>query len=65
MDKQLAAAYAAYIDKHGREPDYLKTDQAHYYQIEACCHTDYDTGTDTRYQGALLMVAEIDGWIFE
>lgn len=65
MEKQLAAAYAAYTGEHGREPVYLKTNQLHYHEIEQYCHTDYATGTDTRYQSALLMVADVDGWLFE
>lgn len=47
MEKQLQAAYAAFVEKHGREPVYLKTNQLHYPAIEPFCHTDYATGTDT------------------
>lgn len=65
MEKQLQAAYAAFVEKHGREPVYLKTNQLHYPAIEPFCHTDYATGTDTRYQAALVLVGDVVGWFFE
>lgn len=63
---RLAADYAAFAEQHGREPTLLKCSQAAYIGIVLPeCHTDFDTGADIRYQNAVVVIADVDGWIFE
>lgn len=64
--RHLAADYAAFAEQHGREPTLLKCSQAAYIgTVLPECHTDFDTGADIRYQNAVVVVADVDGWIFE
>lgn len=64
--RHLAADYAAFAEQHGREPTLLKCSQAAYIStVQPECHTDFDTGADIRYQNAVVVVADVDGWIFE
>ena len=64
--RHLAADYAAFAEQHGREPILLKCSQAAYIgTVLPECHTDFETGADIRYQNAMVMVADVDGWIFE
>ena len=63
---RLAADYAAFAEQHGREPTLLKCSQTTYISaVLPECHTDFDTGADIRYQNAVVVVADVDGWIFE
>ena len=64
--RPLAADYAAFAEQYGREPTLLKCSQAAYIGIVLPeCHTDFDTGADIRYQNAVVVIADVDGWIFE
>ena len=64
--RHLTAEYAAFVEQHGREPTLLKCSQAAYIGIVLPeCHTDFETGADIRYQNAVVVVADVDGWIFE
>ncbi|WP_153717651.1 hypothetical protein [Eikenella corrodens] len=62
----IAKGYADFIARHGREPTLLKCSQAAYIgTVLPECHTDFETGADIRYQNAVVVVADVDGWIFE
>ena len=64
--RHLAADYAAFAEQHGREHTLLKCSQAAYIgTVLSECHTDFDTGADIRYQNSVVVVADVDGWIFE
>lgn len=64
--RHLAADYAAFAEQHGLEPTLLKCSQAAYIgTVLSECHTDFDTGADIRYQNSVVVVADVDGWIFE
>ena len=62
----IAKGYADFIARHSREPTLLKCSQATYIgTVLPECHTDFETGADIRYQNAVVVVADVDGWIFE
>lgn len=64
--EQLARDYAAFTERHGHEPSLLKCSQTAYLNlVRHESHTDFDTGFDERYQAALVVVANVNGWVFE
>lgn len=63
---KLKKDFANFVAKNGREPQLLKCSQWAYLNvIRPECHVDFDTGTDIRYESAIVVVDnKVQQWEF-